>query len=450
MSNSGLDRDVSKLPSEQFELADKYWNMEATEAKVNLQERTKELGAITRANELFGSGSAPIKQHIATYVDEIPAWFQYPEVTEAQIAVGTTVAESTNFHRTSHPLTKDSITESGTRVTLEVVYTDARPDEDDGPWLDEEHNLLETIIAFITNYKERKENEREMQQQLTQQQNVAQQVEDGVRKVKQSANEVKEKTTKIDDHANTSSDSMSEVSNEIADMSATIEEIASTAEEVAQVSENAHQLSEQGTDAATEAIEVMSSVDESTQEVSEDVDSLRKRVDEIDGIVEVINGIADQTNILALNASIEAARAGEAGSGFAVVADEVKSLAGDSQTHANEIEKKIKMIKNDTNNTVDSLNTTKEQVAKGINKVEGAMTTLEDIANAVEETSQGIREVSNATDSQAVSTEEIAGMVNEQVSQSETVADEISIVASASEKQIEDVEEIDRTVDQLV
>jgi len=41
-------------------------------------------------------------------------------------------------------------------------------------------------------------------------------------------------------------------------------------------------------------------------------------------------------------------------------------------------------------------------------------------------------------------------MVNEQVSQSETVADEISIVASASEKQIEDVEEIDRTVDQLV
>jgi len=450
MSHPEQERNVSALPSEHFELADKYWNMEATEAKVNLQERNKELGAITRANELFGSGSAPIENHISTYVDEIPAWFQYPKVTEAQITVGTTVAETSNYHRTSYPLTKETSTEGGTRVVIEVVYTDERPEEDDGPWLDEEHDLLDTLIGFIQNYQNRIEAQAEMQQQLTQQQDVARQVENGVQEVKRSANEVMKSTDEISNHANASSDAMTQVSSEVSDMSATIEEIASTAEEVAKLSENAHQLSEQGTDASTEAIEVMSEVDGSTEKVSNDVDSLRKQVDEIDEIVEVINGIADQTNILALNASIEAARAGDAGSGFAVVADEVKSLAGDSQNHANKIERKIKKIKEGTDDAVSSLGTTTKQVDQGMSKVQGAMDTLEEIAHAVEETSQGIREVSNATDSQAVSTEEIAGMVNGLVDDTESVANEISEVASANEKQINNVNRIDETVKQLV
>ena len=43
----------SELPSSQFKLANEYAEMDATEAKVELQERTKELAAISRANELF-------------------------------------------------------------------------------------------------------------------------------------------------------------------------------------------------------------------------------------------------------------------------------------------------------------------------------------------------------------------------------------------------------------
>ena len=56
--------------------------------------------------------------------------------------------------------------------------------------------------------------------------------------------------------------------------------------------------------------------------------------------VKLIAGVARQTNLLALNATIEAARAGDAGKGFAVVATEVKTLAGEAQKAAAEIQSK--------------------------------------------------------------------------------------------------------------
>ena len=98
--------------------------------------------------------------------------------------------------------------------------------------------------------------------------------------------------------------------------------------------------------------------------------------------------IAEQTNILALNASIEAARAGEADEGFAVVADEVKSLAGESQEHASEIERVVEAIEEDTAETVTSLEETTMEVDQGIEQVTEAMDTLQDITRAVQRLSR--------------------------------------------------------------
>jgi len=241
MSQSGEITD-SELPSEHFQLRDEFRELEETEAKVELQERTKELAAITRANELFSELDRPIGELIDTYVTELPRWFQYPDVTEAQIAAGNAVAESAGFERTADPLTHEAVTETGSRIVIDVVYTEQRPEEDDGPWLAEEHDLLDTLLGFIKSYLNQWENQQQLEEQLHQQQMVADNVRSDIQSVKQTAEEMATSTNEISDHASNSAGSMNEVSREISEMSATVEQIASTAEEVAATSANAEEL----------------------------------------------------------------------------------------------------------------------------------------------------------------------------------------------------------------
>lgn len=88
-----------------------------------------------------------------------------------------------------------------------------------------------------------------------------------------------------------------------------------------------------------------------------------KEVEKINILSEAILEIASQTNLLALNASIEAARAGEAGKGFSVVAEEIKVLAEDSKNTVSE----IKNISSVIINTVQNLVVTSEEMVKFIN-----------------------------------------------------------------------------------
>jgi methyl-accepting chemotaxis protein len=102
---------------------------------------------------------------------------------------------------------------------------------------------------------------------------------------------------------------------------------------------------------------VQSSQEINTQlaQASERMRNLNNACHTIDSVVGVITSIAEQTNLLALNAAIEAARAGEDGRGFAVVADEVRALAGRTRESTNEIVALIKSLQEDSEKTLDVL-----------------------------------------------------------------------------------------------
>jgi methyl-accepting chemotaxis protein len=135
--------------------------------------------------------------------------------------------------------------------------------------------------------------------------------------------------------------------------------------EIARVSENAVRAATaakrtedsavEGTEAVQNVINGMESLRANVQAGAKKMKNLGDRSMEITGIVEVINRISEQTNMLALNAAIEAARAGEHGRGFSVVAEEVRKLAERTAGATQEIDKLVKVIHVETNETVHAI-----------------------------------------------------------------------------------------------
>ena len=132
---------------------------------------------------------------------------------------------------------------------------------------------------------------------------------------------------------------------------------------------------------------------------------LGNRSQEIGQITDSITGIAAQTNLLALNAAIEAARAGEQGRGFAVVAAEVKTLAEQSALAAKQIEGLIQVIRQETEQSVVSMEKVTTEMTNGIQVAGEASASFEAIERSMSDVTGQVEEVSGAVQEMAAGSE---------------------------------------------
>ncbi len=145
------------------------------------------------------------------------------------------------------------------------------------------------------------------------------------------------------------------------ELSKKIEVVSKDVDDIMQIADNTRTMIKDGIGTMDELSKRSSSTSEITQKVVESIRILEEKSASIVKFIDVINEISEETSLLSLNASIEAARAGDAGRGFAVVAEEIRKLADGSMGAANEIQKVVKVIIEQTKGTV---NTAKE--AEGI------------------------------------------------------------------------------------
>jgi methyl-accepting chemotaxis protein len=188
----------------------------------------------------------------------------------------------------------------------------------------------------------------------------------------------------------------SDLSARTAKQSATIEETSAAMRQLAETVEGNSKRAEAASakaravsDTATEGGEVMSRATEAMERISS---SSAK----IGNIIGLIDDIAFQTNLLALNASVEAARAGEAGKGFAVVAVEVRRLAQSAAQASSEVKALVQQSGHEVAGGSKLVGDAAQKLLAMLGAVRESSTLIAAIAEATREQASAIREVNDA------------------------------------------------------
>jgi hypothetical protein len=114
-------------------------------------ERLKELATLNRTTQIIRENKGPEEtlKHICMI---LPDGWQYPAFTGARIIFGKDVYLSPNFALTPWRQSQEFEVIDGKRGSIEICYTKEFPVCDEGPFLEEERDLLLNLASMISGY----------------------------------------------------------------------------------------------------------------------------------------------------------------------------------------------------------------------------------------------------------------------------------------------------------
>lgn len=122
----------------------------------DLDERVKELNCLFKASQLMGESGRPTDKIIEDCVNLISTSWQYPDITCARITFEGKEFVTTNWKETIWKQSVDITIGTKKVGNIEVAYLEEKPDIDEGPFLNEERDLIEALARLLKNFAKRK------------------------------------------------------------------------------------------------------------------------------------------------------------------------------------------------------------------------------------------------------------------------------------------------------
>lgn len=114
-------------------------------------ERLKELRAINQTTHIIDEGKS-VDETLMEICSILPRSWQYPKYAACRIKFEGKSYTSLNFSETDWIQTEHFVTIDNKKGTIEIFYLKPFPKEDEGPFLQEERNLLVNIARLISGY----------------------------------------------------------------------------------------------------------------------------------------------------------------------------------------------------------------------------------------------------------------------------------------------------------
>jgi len=124
-----------------------------------LRERIKELNCLYDISSFRDATDFSLDAVLQAVIDFIPPAIQYPEITCARLIFGDYTIKTKNFRDTKWKISREIAVTDKWIGTLEVCYLEEKQELEEGPFLKEAKNLINSVAENIAKIIEREQAE---------------------------------------------------------------------------------------------------------------------------------------------------------------------------------------------------------------------------------------------------------------------------------------------------